>query len=122
MWHSTADLGCDLNGTIAATCSGYSSYRSDYSDGMHTGPTELTWTTTYRGSEVQWGTLTMAEPPPKTSDPLGLTMTTGAPSFASSGDLYYMPSPTDEGAGATVRVDKRWAIAATIGGIIGFVL
>lgn len=119
MWlkNSTANLECDLNGTAAATCSGYTSYKSGYSDGLRTGPTEVTWTSAYHGAQVQWGTLTMTDVPSKTADPLGVTMTTGEPAFESSGDLYYMPTPTDEAAG--VRVDRRWAAAgAALGGIV----
>lgn len=114
--NSTANLECDLNGTAAATCSGYTSYRSEYSDRMRTGPTEVTWTSTYHGTEVEWGTLTMTDAPKKTSDPLGVTMTTGAPAFESSEDLYYVPTPTGEGAG--VRVDRRWVPVASLGGIM----
>uniref|UniRef100_A0A0D2XQV6 Uncharacterized protein n=1 Tax=Fusarium oxysporum (strain Fo5176) TaxID=660025 RepID=A0A0D2XQV6_FUSOF len=46
---------CNLQGTTRATCSGYSSFNEGYNDGVHTGPTEVTWTSTYSGSEVEWG-------------------------------------------------------------------
>ncbi|WQF83523.1 hypothetical protein CDEST_08537 [Colletotrichum destructivum] len=59
-----ADLGCTLSGTTAATCSGYSSLRSGYVNGKYTGPTEVSWTSTMTGSEVQWGVLTLADHDP----------------------------------------------------------
>lgn len=122
--YSTANLECDLNGTVAATCSGYSSYRSNYSNGPHTGPTEISWTSTFMGTDVQWGTLTiMADCPSRTSNPLDITITTGVEAFESSEELYYMPVPTDDGTGA-VRVDRRCILVAAAGAIIavGFIL
>ncbi|KAL7933590.1 hypothetical protein V8C35DRAFT_303349 [Trichoderma chlorosporum] len=87
-----ADVECDLDGTTAATCSGYSSYRSGYTYGRLTGPTQVSWTSTFTGSEVQWGTLTMADPPGATDDafdPAGTMTTPSAPS-----GMMYEPSPT----------------------------
>ncbi|UKZ73712.1 hypothetical protein TrVFT333_001362 [Trichoderma virens FT-333] len=95
-----ADVECDLSGTTAATCSGYSSYRSGYTNGHHTGPTQVSWTSTFTGSEVQWGTLTMDEPPGATDDdfdPAGTMTTPSAPS-----GMMYEPSPTSLGSNLRV--------------------
>ncbi|OAQ63132.1 hypothetical protein VFPPC_16429 [Pochonia chlamydosporia 170] len=70
-----ADLECKMNGTTAATCSGYSSYRSGYTNGKYTGPTEVSWTSTLTGSNVHWGTLTLADKPTETDDSLDVTGT-----------------------------------------------
>ncbi|KAK2606126.1 hypothetical protein QQS21_003521 [Conoideocrella luteorostrata] len=94
-----ADLECRLNGTTAATCSGYSSYRSGYTNGKYTGPTEVSWTSTFTGSNVHWGSLTLADKPSKTDDSLDVTATNiAAPSVPSSA-MYYS-SPT-QGSAAT---------------------
>lgn len=115
---SIANVECELNGTTAATCSGYSSYKSDYSNGLHTGPTELEWTSTLRGSEVEWGSLTLAEKPTRTSEPLGVTITTDSSIFESSEDLYYVPEPTDEpDAGCRTHI-QGWSFATIIVGLL----
>ncbi|PSR81415.1 hypothetical protein BD289DRAFT_343390, partial [Coniella lustricola] len=57
MW--TAEMACELASTTAATCTEYTSYGSGYRHGNLTGPTELSQTETYSGSEVQWGVLTL---------------------------------------------------------------
>ncbi|KAK0391222.1 hypothetical protein NLU13_0723 [Sarocladium strictum] len=69
------ELGCDLDGTTSARCSGYSSYKSGYSNGFVTGPTEISWTSTLTGSDVEYGVLTMAEKPSQTDDSLDLDAT-----------------------------------------------
>ena len=51
---SINNMACTLAGTTAATCSGYSSLKSGYSVGLHTGPTEITWTSTLSGAQVRW--------------------------------------------------------------------
>ncbi|KAL9488711.1 hypothetical protein ACSS6W_000988 [Trichoderma asperelloides] len=87
-----ADVECDLNGTTAATCSGYSSYKSGYTNGHYTGPTQVSWTSTFTGSEVQWGTLTLTDCPGATdgaADTSGVIATPTAPS-----GMIYEPSPT----------------------------
>lgn len=116
--NSIANLECELNGTTAATCSGYSSYKSDYSNGLHTGPTEVEWTSTLRGSEVEWGTLTLAEMPSRTSEPLGVTITTESAIFESSEDLYFVPEPTDEPGAATLAVPNAWSLGVAAGGLL----
>jgi hypothetical protein len=63
---STANLGCSLEGTTLAACSAYSSLKSGFTVGIYTGPTEISWSSTLSGSEVQWGTLTLADEPTQT--------------------------------------------------------
>lgn len=118
----TANVACDLDGTTAATCSGYSSYKSGYSNGLHTGPTEVRWTSTLSGSEVEWGQLTLADKPSRTSEPLGVTITTQSALFESSGDLYYMPEETDEPGAATLASPRGWACSAVVGGLLYAIL
>jgi len=55
------NLECDLKGTTQATCSGYSSFKSGYSLGNYVGPTEVTWTSTFTGSEVAWAVITITD-------------------------------------------------------------
>ncbi|KAL6698034.1 hypothetical protein J3F84DRAFT_258818 [Trichoderma pleuroticola] len=108
-----ADVECDLKGTTAATCSGYSSYRSGYTNAHHTGPTQVSWTSTFTGSEVQWGTLTMAEPAGATDDdfdPAGTMTTPSAPS-----GMMYDPSPTSPG--SNVRVSGSRSLYGLMAGI-----
>jgi hypothetical protein len=59
----------------------------------------------------------MADCPSRTANPLDITITTGVEAFESSEELYYMPEPTDDGAGA-VRVDRRRVVAAAAGAIV----
>lgn len=115
---STANVECELNGTTAATCSGYSSYKSDYSNGLYTGPTELEWTSTLSGSEVEWGSLTLADMPSRTSEPLGVTITTGSAIFESSEDLYFVPEPTDEPDAATLASPNAWTFGVAVSGLL----
>lgn len=115
---SIANLECDLNGTTAATCSGYSSYRSGYTNGLHTGPTEVSWTSTYSGSEVEWGVLTMAEKPTETDDSLDITATALATPTTRADGYVYIPMETGEttsSVGADLQVDRRIVALMLIG-------
>ncbi|KAI2602687.1 hypothetical protein GGR54DRAFT_623370 [Hypoxylon sp. NC1633] len=59
----TLSLGCDL-ADMAATCSGTTSLGPDFKVGPLNGPWETTLTpVTLTGTEMQWGVLTLAEPP-----------------------------------------------------------
>ncbi|EWZ42180.1 hypothetical protein FOCG_02641 [Fusarium oxysporum f. sp. radicis-lycopersici 26381] len=101
----TANLECNLQGTTRATCSGYSSFNEGYSDGVHTGPTEVTWTSTYSGSEVEWGVLTMGELP---HDPDPVTAVSSTPT-----DFVSMPIATNgDNAGASLDVSFKAALLA----------
>ncbi|POR38818.1 Uncharacterized protein TPAR_00999 [Tolypocladium paradoxum] len=118
-----ADLECKLNGTTAATCSGYSSYASGYTNGQNTGPTEVSWSSTLSGSEVQWGKLTLTDQPTTTDHSLDVTATDMlAPTVASS--ILYYPTATGQGAGASMRVDQQLAIMATVASLLaaGFIV
>lgn len=100
---STANLACNLQGTTKATCSGYSSFNKGYHDGVHTGPTEVTWTSTFTGKDVEWGVLTMGALP---HDPDLVTAVSGTPS-----DFVSMPIASDgDSAGASLGVDRGVAI------------
>jgi hypothetical protein len=111
--YSIADLECNMNGTTAATCSGYSSYRSGYTNGMHTGPTEVTWTSTLAGSNIHWGALTLAEKPAETDDSLDVTATNIAAPKVPSPDLSYS-TPTQGSSGRTLLPDGRWTRAISL--------
>ncbi|KAF5027530.1 hypothetical protein F66182_347 [Fusarium sp. NRRL 66182] len=105
----TADLECKLKGKTLATCSGYSSFCKGYNDGVHTGPTEVTWTSTFTGDEVEWGVLTMAELP---SDPQVFTAATSTPGDAT--DFVSMPIETNsDSAGPSLRTNAREAAFLT---------
>ncbi|KAK4235281.1 hypothetical protein C8A03DRAFT_17951 [Achaetomium macrosporum] len=60
----TADLRCKLDGTTAATCTGSSSFGSNYREGALTGPTQTSWTRTFAAADVTWGVLTLTTPGP----------------------------------------------------------
>ncbi|KAG5980700.1 hypothetical protein E4U54_006742 [Claviceps lovelessii] len=102
-----------MSGTTAATCSGYSSYRSGYTNGQHTGPTEVSWTSTLTGSQVRWGTLTLAPKPAETDNSLDVTGTNIAPpppTAATMGMPY--SSPTQDSAATRLLPDGSYARAA----------
>ncbi|KAK5998389.1 hypothetical protein PT974_00768 [Cladobotryum mycophilum] len=107
-----ADVECDLDGTTAATCSGYSSYKSGYTNGHHTGPTEVSWTSTFTGTDMQWGTLTLTDKPDSTDDSLDPTGTAMATPTGPSG-MMYEPTPTSA-ADSTLRNSKPWTVAALL--------
>lgn len=111
---SIANVECDLKGTTAAECSGYSSYRSGYTNGIHTGPTEVSWTSTLSGTDVEWGVLTLAPTPTITSEGLGVTITElDLPEQTTSEPLPLMPE-SDEGAGPRLRTPLLWPVVATV--------
>ncbi|KAG5971080.1 hypothetical protein E4U55_001315 [Claviceps digitariae] len=108
-----ADLECNMNGTTAATCSGYSSYRSGYTNGKHTGPTEVSWTSTLTGNQVVWGTLTLAPKPAETDDSLDVTGTNIAPPTAAATGVPYL-SPTQDSAATRLLSCGGYAGAASL--------
>lgn len=113
-----ADVECDLNGTTAATCSGYSSYKSGYTNGPRTGPTQVSWTSTFTGSELQWGTLTLADCPGATdgaADTSGVMATPTAPS-----GMMYEPSPTS--LGSNLRIPQPRSLYGLMAGIVAVCL
>lgn len=103
---SIANIECDLDGRTAATCSGYSSYRSGYKNGHVTGPTELSWTSTLSGTDVQWGVLTMADIPKPTGDNDDSADITMAPTENTA--LLFLPSDTPVNA-ASPQAVSAWA-------------
>ncbi|KAM0255005.1 hypothetical protein ACHAQJ_006233 [Trichoderma viride] len=109
-----ADVECDLNGTTAATCSGYSSYKSGYTNGPHTGPTQVSWTSTFTGSEVQWGTLTLTDGPGATDDAFDTAGTMATPTGPSG--MMYEPSPTS--LGSNLRVSELRSLYGLMAGIV----
>jgi hypothetical protein len=117
---SIANLGCDLDGTTAATCSGYSSYKSGYSNGFHTGPTEISWISTLTGSDVEWGVLTMAAKPTKSHDSLDIGAS-ASPSSVSGGTA--MPAQTDGAVALSSLQRGRLAmVAAALSAVCATVL
>ncbi|KAM0298553.1 hypothetical protein HYE67_006118 [Fusarium culmorum] len=89
----TANLECSLQGTTEATCSGYSSFDEGYNDGVHTGPTEVVWKSTFTGEEAEWGILTMG-PLPEDPDPVTAALTTPT-------EFVSLPLATDGSSSAT---------------------
>lgn len=59
--NSVINLECDLEEQTAARCSGYSSFKSGYTYGKYTGPTEVTWTSTFTGTQVVWAVITLTD-------------------------------------------------------------
>ncbi|KFA78079.1 hypothetical protein S40288_05459 [Stachybotrys chartarum IBT 40288] len=109
-----ADLGCDLEGTTEATCSGYSSYASGFTNGPHTGPTEFSWTTTLAQSEVEWGVLTMAEIPETTDNALHITApVVDGPTVAVT-DLLAVPTGSAATANVQALLTTSVAFASTL--------
>ncbi|PFH57013.1 hypothetical protein XA68_15619 [Ophiocordyceps unilateralis] len=84
----TANLECKVaESATVATCSGYSSYRSGYTNGLITGPTEISWTSTLT-TEVEWGVLTMANKPKATGHHIEVAASkNAAPSTSSMNGL-----------------------------------
>ncbi|KAK2001806.1 hypothetical protein LX36DRAFT_318991 [Colletotrichum falcatum] len=117
-----ADLECTLSGTTAATCSGYSSLKSGYVNGKYTGPTEVSWTSTMTGSEVQWGVLTLAE-----EDAAATTEPTPAPGDPNYDDFLYTGTissalPAETSPSAASRLDLGWALAASLCSMVAVAL
>ncbi|GKT62033.1 hypothetical protein ColTof4_02339 [Colletotrichum tofieldiae] len=109
-----ADLGCTLSGTTAATCSGYSSLRSGYVNGKYTGPTEVSWTSTMTGSEVQWGVLTLAEEnAAATPAPTTPADNPNYDDFLYTGTIS-SSTPAETNPSAASRLDFGWALAASL--------
>ncbi|KAK8143006.1 hypothetical protein G3M48_007877 [Beauveria asiatica] len=101
-----ANIACDLDGRTAATCSGYSSYKSGYKNGHVTGPTEISWSSTLTGTDVQWGVLTMAALPKPTGNDGGSADVTVAPTENTG--LLFVPSDTP-GNAASAQAVQAWA-------------
>lgn len=124
MRRSIANLGCELNGTAAATCSGYSSYRSGYTNAFHTGPTEISWTSTLTGSQIDYGTLTLAEVPKTTDDSLEITATALSTPTPTDSDMMYVPAATTEPgkdlAVSSLSLDLRWALLVALSSVLVF--
>ncbi|KHN95829.1 uncharacterized protein MAM_06191 [Metarhizium album ARSEF 1941] len=110
---SIADLECNMRGTTAATCSGYSSYCSGYTNGKYTGPTEVSWTSTLTGSNIHWGTLTLADKPTETDDSLDVTATNVAVPMAPPSQTYNA-TPAQRGAGDRLQSNRSWARAMAL--------
>ncbi|KAM0426184.1 hypothetical protein ACHAPT_008534 [Fusarium lateritium] len=106
----TANLECTLHGKTRATCSGYSSFADGYDNGVNEGPTEVTWTSTFSGSQMEWGVLTMAELP---HDPDSFTATWATPTGAS--EFVSIPMATEsDSSGASRSMDVCRAVFAVV--------
>lgn len=120
MLDRTADLGCDLEGTTEAVCSGYSSFNPAYFNGQVTTSTVTNWTSTLLGPEVEWGTLTLANVPPKTTGGGGEDSgsdASDASSVQTSNDFFYTPNPTGLAGGAPTPSGLLAALAGTLLGV-----
>ncbi|OAQ99273.1 hypothetical protein LLEC1_04491 [Akanthomyces lecanii] len=115
-----ANIECDLDGQTAATCSGYSSYRSGYKNGHVTGPTELSWTSTLSVTDVQWGVLTMADIPKPTGDNDDSAGVTLAPTDNTA--LLFMPSDTPVNAASSQAVSAWTAVVVAASTIFAVLL
>ena len=115
---SIANLGCILNDTTAATCSGYSSFKSGFSVGPFTGPTQVSWTSTFSGKDVDWGSLTLTSVPTSTNDVLGITATAPSTPAASSTAAHLIPTPTTTGAGTSLLPDMRWVFGSLLSAVM----
>ncbi|KAH7328104.1 hypothetical protein B0I35DRAFT_506636 [Stachybotrys elegans] len=114
-----ANMECDLNGTVAATCSGYSSFADGFTYGLYEGPTEVSWTKTLTGTDVEWGVLTMAEVPEPTDG--SINTVTGAPALTGITELVSLPTGRDS-AGFSLRCDKLLAASVLAGTLVAALL
>lgn len=114
-------LECELEEQTAATCSGYSSLKSGYVAGTNTGPTEITWESTFTGTDVVWAAITLTdEAPARTGGVLAditatamETPTETVDGEVSTDDMIY-PTGSDEGAAAGVG-GRIWAGVVGLG-------
>lgn len=112
---SIANVECELNNSTAATCSGYSSLKAGYTKGVYTGETEVSWTSTLKGTDAEWGTLTMDEPPSTTADIVDMTAT--SETIPGDGDDETVDlNVTRSGAagGPSCHLGLRWLTGATL--------
>ncbi|KAK1752117.1 hypothetical protein QBC47DRAFT_66369 [Echria macrotheca] len=103
-----ADLHCNLAGRTAATCTGSSSFGPNFHEGSVRGPTHTVWTSTFTGSQVAWGALTLTTPGPApgTTD---IDATAAATATDQDTDAGVPSAPAASGAGKT-----RWPAALGI--------
>lgn len=116
------NLECDLEEQTAAICSGYTSLKSGYVAGTHTGPTEITWDSTFVGTEVAWAPITLTDKVPSGTEGVLVDITATAmeaPEETGDGDIPPHGFPTEdtifpqetgesEGAAGSCRTG-RWA-------------
>ena len=118
-----------MAGTTEAACSAYSSLESGFTVGLHTGPTEISWTSTLSGSEVQRAAQTKAEEPTRTKaadkheDENSADSTDG--SLVVTDDFLYdgtLPTSTDttplETGNAAGALSRPLLLAAALGGLV----
>lgn len=91
----TASISCQLASTTAATCTEYSSFGPGFTRGNTTGPTDELRTTTYSGTDVDWGVLTLTSPAPDAT--ATDAQDTGVSTVASTDTAWYFPSATRTG-------------------------
>lgn len=130
------NLECDLEGKTAATCSGYSSFKSGYTAGVHTGPTEVTWTSTFTGTEVVWAVITLTDKVAvqtvsfqdmtatamEEPEPTGTEGEIPPHGFPSDDTIFPMQTAESHESGSLGRVrggEARWAAAlAALGAVV----
>lgn len=109
----TAALDCQLQGTTAAVCRGYSSFGEDYY--AVTGATETAWTRTMSGDDIHWGILTLSSPapPPDTVDidgtPIATETSPGETANPTDTEWFF---PTSTGGSSTPTSTVPSALAA----------
>ncbi|SPN98598.1 uncharacterized protein DNG_01643 [Cephalotrichum gorgonifer] len=135
------NLECDLDGKTAATCSGYSSLRSGYVVGSHTGPTEITWKSTFTETDVAWAAITLTDKIPQQTNGALVDITATAmetPPSSTGGDGEIAPHgfpsedtifPLETGAAGDVEgTGARWgggrwaSVAVGVAGVLAGVL
>lgn len=103
----SVDLHCNLADTTAATCTGSSSFGSNYHHGTVRGPTHTVWTSTFSGpSAVVWAALTLATPGP------------GQGTTNIDGTVVPLATSSAAGTGAGAASDARAGCRPARGGVV----
>lgn len=84
--------------------------------GTQTGPTEISWTSTFTGTDVQWGALTLTEPPSitggsKDNEPMPTAELTNTA-------LYYMTKDSSAAKGMSSKAAAFSGIVALLVGVL----
>lgn len=113
-----AIISCELASTTAATCTEYSSFGAGVTAQNATGPTEVSRTETYSGSEVQWGVLTLSSDVPASAT---ASPTSNGDNSGGGGGVETI-NPTDTAWFFPSATSESGAAAASWGGCDGRVV
>jgi len=110
-----------------AECTGYSSFADGVTQGPFKGPTETSWTTTFTGTAVRWGKLTLSTPPETTgtsdmtaSDGLDATGSDAGVSGGTAATTELAESQASAGGPLEAAAAWRWAVMPMVlGAILG---